>query len=62
VLEKELEALGADVLTVAVPADTAEQLEANRDVAYQALAQGLGLATDQSGGSSAGTAKVADGA
>lgn len=62
VLEKELEALGADVLTVAIPADTAEQLEANRDVAYQALAQGLGLATDQPAGSGAGTPEAEDGA
>ena len=31
VLEKELEALGADVLSAAIPADVAQQLEANQE-------------------------------
>jgi hypothetical protein len=45
VLEKELEALGADVLTAAIPADVAQQLEANQEAAYAALIAKLGAVT-----------------
>jgi uncharacterized membrane protein len=46
-LEKELEEAGADVMTAAISADIAEQLQANRDVAYSALASELGLETSR---------------
>jgi uncharacterized membrane protein len=39
VLEKELELLGADVLTVEIPADLARQLEANEEAAQAMLAE-----------------------
>jgi len=42
VLEKELEALGADVLTSNISADIAKQLEASPDAAYDALEKELG--------------------
>lgn len=45
VLEKELEALGADVLTVDIPAEIAQQLKSNREEAYAALVRELSRAT-----------------
>lgn len=47
VLEKELEAMGADVLTASIPADLAEQLKAGEDTAYAVLESELGVATPQ---------------
>ncbi len=46
-LEKALEELGADLLTAAISADIAQQIEAHRDVAYSALVSDLGLATSR---------------
>lgn len=46
-LEEELDELGADVLTAAIAADVAEQLEANRDVFYSALADEGVLQTER---------------
>ena len=51
VLEKELEALGADVLTTDISADVAHQLEQSHEVAYSTLASELNLAA---GGSASG--------
>jgi uncharacterized membrane protein len=51
VLEEELERLGADVLTVAIPADVAQQLGAHEEAAYATLSDQLGAATDGSAGS-----------
>jgi uncharacterized membrane protein len=45
VLEKELEALGADVLTAAIPADVAQQPEASQEAAYAALIAKVGAVT-----------------
>ena len=44
VLEKELEALGADLLSAPIPADIAEQLDTDQAAAYAVLADELGLA------------------
>jgi len=38
VLEEELQRLGADVLKVEIPADLAQQLEANKEAAHSMLA------------------------
>ncbi len=46
-LEQELEALGADVMTVPISADVAKQLEAHQDAAYSALTSELGSETDR---------------
>ncbi len=43
VLAKELEALGADLLSAPIPADIAEQLETDQAAAYAVLADELGL-------------------
>jgi uncharacterized membrane protein len=43
VLEKELETLGADLLSAPIPADIAKQLEADQAAAYAVLANELGL-------------------
>jgi uncharacterized membrane protein len=51
VLEKELEALGADLLSAPIPADIAQQLDTDQAAAYAVLADELGLADmHQSGG------------
>ena len=44
VLEKELEALGADLLSAPIPAEIAEQLETDQAAAYGVLADALGVA------------------
>jgi uncharacterized membrane protein len=46
-LEKEMAEAGADVLTEAIAADVAEQLEAGREVAYTALSAADGLAVSR---------------
>jgi uncharacterized membrane protein len=49
VLEKELEALDADVLSAPIPADIAEQLETDQAAAYAVLADELGIAEKRQG-------------
>ena len=49
-LEKELEEAGADVLTEAISADIASQLEAGGEVAYSALAEEGSLTTSRVAG------------
>jgi uncharacterized membrane protein len=44
VLEEELQRLGADVLKVEIPADLAQQLEANEEAAHSMLADRVGAA------------------
>jgi hypothetical protein len=44
VLEEELQRLGADVLKVEIPADLAQQLEANEEEARATLAEQVGAA------------------
>jgi hypothetical protein len=44
VLEKELELLGGDVLKVEIPADLAQQLEANEEAAQALLAEQVKMA------------------
>jgi len=44
VLEKELEGLGADVLSAPIPADIVQQLDSNQEAAYAVLADELGIA------------------
>jgi hypothetical protein len=51
VLEKELEALGADLLSAPIPADIAEQLETDQAAAYAVLADELGVAEMRQGSS-----------
>jgi uncharacterized membrane protein len=51
VLEKELEALGADVLSAPIPADITEQLDTDQAAAYAVLADELGIAGMRQGGS-----------
>ena len=51
VLEEELELLGADVLTVAIPADVAQQLGDHEEAAYATLADQVGAASNGSAGS-----------
>ena len=46
VVEKELEALGADILSAPISAGVVEQLEDGHEAAYDALASELGEATD----------------
>jgi uncharacterized membrane protein len=45
-LEKELAALGADLLIIPISANIAEQLKEHRDAAYAALTRELGPGTD----------------
>jgi uncharacterized membrane protein len=55
VLEVELDALGADIMTADVPADVAQQLEGHHEAAYSALESELGIAepSDLEGGTTA---------
>lgn len=46
-LEEEFEQLGADVLTAAIAADVAQQLESGHSVAYSAVADESGLTTSR---------------
>jgi hypothetical protein len=48
VLEEELQRLGADVLRVEIPADLAQQLEADEEEARAMLAEQVGAALTDS--------------
>jgi uncharacterized membrane protein len=50
VLEKELEALGGDVLAAEIPSDIAGQTQEERDAAFDALVRELGIAPAGSAG------------